>query len=74
MHDTVKMLCSKLSRPDICVHYSLKNQYAGGADQSFQAFQSFCRELATLDGHVSVLVVSGGGKKKKLDTVQVKNA
>ena len=71
LHETVKTLCSKLSKPDVCVHYSLKYKYAGGADQSFQAFQDFCSGLAALDGQVSVLVVSGGGKKKKLDTVQV---
>ena len=74
LHETVKTLCTKLSKPDVCVHYSLKYKYAGGADLSFQVFHDFCKDLAALDGRVSVLVVSGGGKKKKLDTVQVSSS
>jgi hypothetical protein len=55
---------------DICVHYSLKWNYRQNVDQSFSDFSCFC---ASLTGHkrVSVLLVSGGGKKRKLDSVEV---
>lgn len=47
-------------------------QYAGGADPAYAAFKSFCKELAACGGPVSVLLVSGGGKKKALDTLKVR--
>ena len=53
------------------MHYSLKWNYHTNVERSFDAFQQFCADMAALDAKVSVMLVSGGGKKRKLDTVGV---
>ena len=64
-----RALCRALPGADVCVHYSLKWNYHTNAERSFGAFQQFCADMAALDGKASVMLVSGGGKKRKLDTV-----
>ncbi|MEW5315863.1 MAG: hypothetical protein WDW38_007264 [Sanguina aurantia] len=51
---------------DVCVHYSFKQQYKQTVEHSASRFSAFC---SALPDDVDVLLVSGGGKKKKLDTV-----
>lgn len=53
----------------ICVHWSIKNQYCKNAEQTLENLCSFYETLPA-EG-VSVLLCSGGGKKKSTDTVQV---
>jgi len=65
------MIAQAIPQADICVHYSLKWNYNGGQDQAFQQLQDFLQSLGRQKGKSSVLLISGGGKKKKLDTVQV---
>ena len=66
-----RALCRALPGADVCVHYSLKWNYHTNVERSFGAFQEFCADMAALDGKASVMLVSGGGKKRKLDTVGV---
>ena len=66
-----RALCRALPSADVCLHYSLKWNYHTNAERSFKAFQQFCADTAALDGKASVMLVSGGGKKRKLDTVGV---
>ena len=40
-------------------------------EHSFRVFQQFCADMAAMEGKASVMLVSGGGKKRKLDTVGV---
>ena len=54
---------------DLCVHYSLKWNYSQNADASYHKFSSFCTALSQ-HKRASLLLVSGGGKKRKLETVQ----
>ena len=56
---------------DVCIHYSLKWNYIKDADRSFQELSSFSSAAAKLD-NASILLISGGGKKRKLDTVKVR--
>lgn len=63
-------IATALPNADICIHYSLKWNYNQNADASFQTFSNFCTALSQ-HKHASVLLVSGGGKKRKLETVQV---
>mmetsp|Transcript_25155 Transcript_25155/g.35065 ORF Transcript_25155/g.35065 Transcript_25155/m.35065 type:complete len:411 (+) Transcript_25155:2533-3765(+) len=69
-HDGVADWCSDLvkaySDVEVCPHYSLKNQYYGGPEQTFQKFESFCKRLTDI-GIQECLVVSGGGRKRKSD-------
>ena len=51
---------------------TLRLQYAGGVEQAYQAFMDFCEPLENGKGHTSVLLVSGGGKRRKLDSVQAR--
>ena len=66
-----RALCRALPGADVCVHYSLKWNYHTNVERCFGAFQEFCADMAALDGKASVMLVSGGGKKRKLDTVGV---
>lgn len=65
-----KIITSAIPAAEVCVHYSLKWNYKQGVKQSFQAFADFCESLPE-EKHLTVLLVSGGGKKRKLDTVEV---
>ena len=69
--DSASAIHEAIPKADICVHYSLKYNYHGGVGQSFQLLQQFLRELEQRAAKCSVLLLSGGGKKKKLDTVEV---
>jgi hypothetical protein len=65
------MIAQAIPQANICVHYSLKWNYNGGQDQALQQLQEFLQTLGRQKGKNSVLLISGGGKKKKFDTVQV---
>ena len=65
-------IVTALPNADICIHYSLKWNYSQNADASYRKFSKFCAALQQYK-HASVLLVSGGGKKRKLDTVQVRS-
>ena len=69
--DSAAAIHEAIPKADICVHYSLKYNYRDGVDQSFQLLQQFLRVLEQRGANCSVLLLSGGGKKKKLDTVEV---
>ena len=56
---------------DVCAHYSLKWNYHTNVERSYEAFRTFCTDMAALDGRAAVMLVSGGGKKRKLDTIGV---
>ena len=68
---STELIARAIPDVDVCVHYSIKWNYNGGQDQAFQQLQDFLQELSRQKCKSSVLLVSGGGKKKKLDTVQV---
>jgi hypothetical protein len=72
--DNVSTLQAQLPDIDVCVHYSIKYNYQRSVTASLQRLQQFCadfqRQLGahpTSSGHV--LLVSGGGKKRALETV-----
>ena len=65
-----RIITSAVPSAQICVHYSLKWNYNQSMEQSFQAFADFCVTLSE-DKQSSMLLVSGGGKKRKLDSVEV---
>ena len=69
--DSTSAIHDAIPKADICVHYSLKYNYHGGVSQSFQLLQQFLRALEQREANCTVLLLSGGGKKKKLDTVEV---
>ena len=60
-----------VSGAEVCAHYSLKWNYHTNVEHTYEAFQAFCTSMAALDGRAAVMLVSGGGKKRKLDTVGV---
>lgn len=59
------------SLPDahICVHYSVNANYCGGPEAGFAALTAFCRQLSELP-RCSLLLVSGGGARKRLDSLR----
>lgn len=65
-----KAITTAIPSAEVCVHYSLKWNYKHGVDQSFEAFSDFCACLSKHE-RSSILLISGGGKKRKLDTVEV---
>lgn len=67
---STELIAQALPHADMCIHYSLKWNYNGGQEQAFQQLQDFLQALGQQKCKASVLLVSGGGKKKKLDTVQ----
>ena len=66
-------VCRAVPGAEVCVHYSLKWNYHTNVERSYGALQKFCTDMAALKGQASVMLVSGGGKKRKLDTVGVGN-
>lgn len=64
-------LSRSLGKVDICVHYSLKWNYEGGVEPAYSTLKSFLHHLEAAPGDQSVLLVSGGGKKKRFETVEV---
>jgi hypothetical protein len=72
--DTVSTLQAQLPDVDVCVHYSIKYNYQKSVTASLQRLQQFCVDFQQqLAAHPSscghVLLVSGGGKKRALETV-----
>lgn len=53
---------------DVCCHFAINNNYNRSADASFRALTAFMEQLGALDG-CSVLLVSGGGPCRALDSV-----
>ena len=60
---SARAILGKVSKADVCLHYSLKNMPAG-----VRPFREFLLEAADL-GVQAVLLVSGTGKKPKRDAV-----
>lgn len=60
-----RVLTSHIQGIHVCTHYSIKNNYYGGSKGAHEAWVQFC------EGHASgsILLVSGGGKKKAYDTI-----
>jgi hypothetical protein len=54
---------------DICVHYSVNANYNHTPEASFTILTNFCLELAEL--RCSLLLVSGGGPRKRLNSLAV---
>ncbi|KAL4858481.1 hypothetical protein ACK3TF_001456 [Chlorella vulgaris] len=52
---------------DICVHYSVNANYDHTPEASFAILTNFCLELAEL--RCSLLLVSGGGPRKRLNSL-----
>lgn len=69
--ESVSEISKAIPSANICVHYSIKWNYPGAADPAFQRLKDFLSQVANVQSSRSVLLVSGGGKKKKLDTVEV---
>mmetsp|Transcript_2008 Transcript_2008/g.2860 ORF Transcript_2008/g.2860 Transcript_2008/m.2860 type:complete len:397 (+) Transcript_2008:79-1269(+) len=53
-------------KADVIPHWSLKNQYAGSPEKTFQRFGKFCQSVHGY-GVRECLLISGGGKKRKSD-------
>lgn len=70
LQETCKAIMSALPGVDVCLHYSFKWNYRQSAEESFKDFSRFCSRVAEYE-RASVLLVSGGGKKRKLDTLEV---
>ena len=60
---SARAILGKISKADVCLHYSLKNMPAG-----VRPFREFLLEAADV-GVQAVLLVSGTGKKPKRDAV-----
>ncbi|MCJ1354265.1 MAG: hypothetical protein MMC33_004252 [Icmadophila ericetorum] len=64
-------ICRAVPSANICAHYSLKYNYHTNAERTYEAFRDFCTDMAALDGRAAVMLISGGGKKRKLDTLRL---
>ncbi|KAI3428171.1 hypothetical protein D9Q98_006552 [Chlorella vulgaris] len=60
-------LPNKATDLDICVHYSVNANYNHTPEASFTILTNFCLELAEL--RCSLLLVSGGGPRKRLNSL-----
>ena len=69
--ESVSNIYEAIPNADICVHYSIKWNYSGSEEHAMDLLNKFLEELSQLKGAKSVLLLSGGGKKKKLDTIKV---
>eukprot|EP01026_Neomeris_dumetosa_P058515 TRINITY_DN54529_c0_g1_i6.p2 TRINITY_DN54529_c0_g1~~TRINITY_DN54529_c0_g1_i6.p2 ORF type:complete len:279 (-),score=28.94 TRINITY_DN54529_c0_g1_i6:227-1063(-) len=65
----VRILKQNQNDLDICVHYSIKWNYRGAINPTFQAYQKFLEELSYFQG-CSVLLLSGTGPKKRFNSVE----
>lgn len=54
-----------LPAADICCHYSINANYQRTGDASYAALESFAAQLAAIPGPTSLLLVSGGGPRRK---------
>lgn len=50
---------------DVCCHYAINHNYHRTADASFAALERFCTDLAAIGTCYSLLLVSGGGPRRK---------
>ena len=71
--ESASKIWEAIPKADVCLHYSIKWNYNGGEDKAMHQLESFLKDLDSLKGEKSVLLLSGGGKKKRLDTVKVKD-
>ncbi|PSC72691.1 Paired amphipathic helix repeat [Micractinium conductrix] len=55
--------------PDICVHWAVSNNYARTPEATFAGLEAFAERLAAVPA-CSLLLVSGGGPRRKLDSLQ----
>ena len=67
--ESVLAIKKEVPQATFCVHYALKWNYHGGVDAGMEKFRQFLDEMTTLD--CTVLLVSGGGKTRQLDSVAV---
>ena len=67
--EIVLAIRKEVPKASFCVHYALKWNYCGGVEAGMQRFTEFLDEMTTLN--CTVLLVSGGGKTRQLDTVAV---
>lgn len=65
---SAKNIISLMPAADVCVHYSLKYNTQRNVDQSFTHFNEFVSKAEDI-GVTEVLVISGSGDKKALNTV-----
>lgn len=65
---SIKYLKQNYPSANICVHYSLKFNNAKSEDSVLEKFATFCEQAEALSCD-SVLLISGGGPKKKLNTL-----
>lgn len=64
-------VANTISQPDICIHWSIKQNYSGAAGKAHASLQRFCDALPATASHDKwpVLLVSGGGAKRQYNTV-----
>jgi hypothetical protein len=67
--ERARLLHDSLPDARVCVHYSVNANYHGGPEAGFAALTAFCRQLAALP-RCSLLLVSGGGPRKRLDSLR----
>jgi hypothetical protein len=73
MFDWVQLLRGKCPQIDVCPHFSIKNQYQRSEVATLRQFADFDAKMRKL-GVNNVLIVSGGGAKRKLDTIALLRA
>lgn len=64
----VQVIREHLNSTPICIHVSIKYQHRRDADQTLQRISKLITQLAAFE-NCSILLVSGSGKKKTLDTI-----
>lgn len=59
------------SNPEVCVHWSIKQNYQRGAGKAHAKLQAFCDSLPvrSTQNKWPILLVSGGGAKRQYNTV-----
>lgn len=67
--ESVLAIRKEVPKATFCVHYALKWNYCGGVEAGMEKFKQFLDEMSALD--CTILLVSGGGKTRQLDTVAV---
>lgn len=67
--EDVQIIQKEIPEADVCVHYALKWNYSGGVEAGMRKFNDFLSQLESMNA--SVLLVSGGGKPRPLDTIAV---
>ena len=65
------MVANEVPDSEVCVHWSIKQNYNGGSKKAHAALQAFCSQLPSTPQHDKrpVLLVSGGGPKRQYSTV-----